>query len=100
MNGYSFKTHKDEYNQLIIISVYLDSIHVNSKDTELHSSVTIQCVCVATFIQRWWGEIFWFLAASSSYEIIISSHLPFIKMTFHRTHTMKTMQHLSITDYF
>lgn len=33
MNGYSSKTHKDEYIQLIIISVYLDSIHVNSKTT-------------------------------------------------------------------
>lgn len=33
MNGYSFKTHGDEYIQLIIISVYLDNIHVDFKTT-------------------------------------------------------------------
>lgn len=34
---------------------------------------------------------FVFLAAVSSYEIIISPQLPFIKMTFNRMHAMQTV---------
>lgn len=87
MSGYSSEIQKNKKIQLITVVVYWVAFD-NSKTM----GTSFRCYHSESVFGHIHSKVirgkFWFLAAASSYEIIIAPHLLFIKITFNRVHAM------------